>query len=216
MTKLSKRLKSLAEFVLKTDRVADIGCDHGYLSIYLKENNLVKDIIASDINQKALDGAINNIKKSKLDIKTVLSDGLTNIPLKGLNTLIISGMGTSTILHILEDKDKLKKIDKLIIQSNNDHNILRRELNKLGYYLKNEKYIFDKKKWYVTSLFIKDEKKNTKNEIEYGLLNNTDYNNYLIEQEKKIIKKISFIKLNIKLKKYIELWKLKKAISEVK
>ena len=216
MTKLSKRLKSLAEFVLKTDRVADIGCDHGYLSIYLKENNLVKDIIASDINQKALDGAINNIKKSKLDIKTVLSDGLTNIPLKGLNTLIISGMGTSTILHILEDKDTLKKIDKLIIQSNNDHNILRRELNKLGYYLKNEKYIFDKKKWYVTSLFIKDEKKNTKNEIEYGLLNNTDYNNYLIEQEKKIIKKISFIKLNIKLKKYIELWKLKKAISEVK
>ncbi len=214
MTKLSKRLLSLAEFVLKTDKVADIGCDHGYLSIYLKENNLVKDIIASDINPKALDKAIENIKKSKLDIKTILSDGIDNIPMKGINTLIISGMGTTTILHILNNKDKLKKVNKLIVQSNNDHDILRREINKLGYYLEDEKYIYDKKKWYVSSLFIKSDKKNTNKEILYGFLNNQQYNKYLIEQEKLIIKKIPFMQINIKLKKYIKLWKLKKAILE--
>lgn len=216
MTKLSKRLQSLAEFVVKTDKAVDIGCDHGYLSIYLKENNLVKEIIASDINENALASAKENIKKSKLDIKTVLSDGLNNIEIKDFNTLIISGMGTSTILHILDNKDKLKKINKLIIQSNNDHKILRRELNKLGYYLEDEKYVYDKKKWYVSSLFIKSKKKNTDTEIEYGLLNNEDYNNYLVLQEKLIIKKIPFIKLNIKLKRYIKLWRLKKVISAKK
>ena len=216
MTKLSKRLQSLAEFVVKTDKAVDIGCDHGYLSIYLKENNLVKEIIASDINENALASAKENIKKRKLDIKTVLSDGLNNIEIKDFNTLIISGMGTSTILHILDNKDKLKKINKLIIQSNNDHKILRKELNKLGYYLEDEKYVYDKKKWYVSSLFIKSKKKNTDTEIEYGLLDNEDYNNYLVLQEKLIIKKIPFIKLNIKLKRYIKLWRLKKVISAKK
>lgn len=216
MTKLSKRLQSLAEFVVKTDKAVDIGCDHGYLSIYLKENNLVKEIIASDINENALASAKENIKKRKLDIKTVLSDGLNNIEIKDFNTLIISGMGTSTILHILDNKDKLKKINKLIIQSNNDHKILRKELNKLGYYLEDEKYVYDKKKWYVSSLFIKSKKKNTDTEIEYGFLNNEDYNNYLVLQEKLIIKKIPFIKLNIKLKRYIKLWRLKKVISAKK
>ena len=216
MTKLSKRLQSLAEFVVKTDKAVDIGCDHGYLSIYLKENNLVKEIIASDINENALASAKENIKKRKLDIKTILSDGLNNIEIKDFNTLIISGMGTSTILHILDNKDKLKKINKLIIQSNNDHKILRKELNKLGYYLEDEKYVYDKKKWYVSSLFIKSKKKNTDTEIEYGFLNNEDYNNYLVLQEKLIIKKIPFIKLNIKLKRYIKLWRLKKVISSKK
>ncbi len=216
MTRLSKRLQSLADFVLKNDKVADIGCDHGYLSIYLKENKLVKEIIASDINQKALDNAIKNIKKRNLDIETVLSDGLDNIETKKLNTLIISGMGTTTILHILDNKDKLKKINKLIIQSNNDHNILRKELNNRGYYLEDEKYIYDKKKWYVTSLFVKSDKKNTSKEIEYGLLNNFHYNNYLISKEKMILKKVPFFQINIKIKKYWQLRKLKKVISDVK
>lgn len=214
MTKLSKRLKSLALYVSKSDSVVDVGCDHGYLSIYLKENNLVKKIIASDINQNALNSAITNIKIRKLDIETVLSDGIDNVNLKGINTLIISGMGTNTILHILEDKNKLKNIKKLIIQSNNDHGILRSSLNDIGYYLEDEQYIFDKGKWYVSSLFVKSEEKNTKEELLYGFLNNKDYNRYLIEQEKSIIKKIPLFKIRIKMQKYIKLNKLKKVISK--
>ena len=216
MTKLSKRLHTLAEFVCENDQVVDIGCDHGYLSIYLKENKLVKDIIASDINPNALQSAITNIKNSKIKIKTVLSDGLDNIDVKKINTLIISGMGTATILHILGNQEKLKNINKLIIQSNNDYHILRQELNNKGYYLKDEKYIYDKKKWYVTSLFVKSPQKNTKTEIAYGLLNNQEYNKYLINQVKQIIKKIPFIKLDIKVKRYYQLWQLKKAISTTK
>ena len=110
MNKLSNRLNAIAQFVDKKDSVVDVGCDHGYLSIYLKEVIKVKKIIASDINQNALNSAINNIKKSNLDIETVLSDGIKDVNLKGINTLVISGMGTSTILHILSDKDKLNSI----------------------------------------------------------------------------------------------------------
>ena len=56
MNKLSNRLNAIAQFVDKKDSVVDVGCDHGYLSIYLKEVVKVKKIIASDINQNALFG----------------------------------------------------------------------------------------------------------------------------------------------------------------
>ena len=134
MNKLSNRLKAIAKFVEKKDSVVDVGCDHGYLSIYLKKVINVKKIIASDINQNALNSAINNIKKSNLDIETVLSDGIKDVNLKGINTLVISGMGTSTILHILSDSDKLKNINKLLLQSNNDHEDLRKNLNLFNIY----------------------------------------------------------------------------------
>lgn len=216
MTKLSKRLHSLALFVNNQDCLADIGCDHGYLSIYLKENNLVKYIIASDINQNALNSAISNINKRNLDIPTILSDGLNNIDTTNLNTLLISGMGTNTILHILNNKNKLKPIKKLIIQSNNDYELLRKELNNLGYYLEKEQYTYDKGKWYLTTLFIKSKKKNTLNEIKYGYLNNPEYNQYLIKQEYEILKKIPFTKLKIKIQKYLNIKHIQKAISKKK
>ena len=128
MSKLSKRLESLALLVDKKDSIVDVGCDHGLLSIYLVENKLCKKVIASDVNQNALNSAIKNISLRKLDIETVLSDGIEQVNLKEINTLIISGIGTSTILHILSDDNKLKKINKLILQSNNDHELLRSEL----------------------------------------------------------------------------------------
>lgn len=216
MTKISKRLKAIAEFVTNKDSLVDVGCDHGLLSIYLVENNLVKKVIASDINQNALNNAIYNIKRHNLDIDTVLSDGIDNINLKGINTLVISGMGTSTILHILEDEKKLKNIKKLIIQSNNDHEVLRRKLNEKGYYLEDESYTFDKGKWYVTCKFIKDERANTDKEIKYGFLTNIDYNNYLLNYEKSILKKIPITSVTAKIKALKKLRELKKAISEMK
>lgn len=216
MNKLSNRLKAIVKFVDKKDSVVDVGCDHGYLSIYLKEVIKVKKIIASDINQNALNSAINNIKKSNLDIETVLSDGIKDINLKGINTLVISGMGTSTILHILSDKGKLKNINKLLLQSNNDHEDLRRNLNKLGYYLEDETYTFEKGKWYVTCKFIKSEQTNNEDVIKYGLLNNLEYNKYLLDYEKNIIKRIPWKSVKAKLKAILKYNKLKKTISKMK
>ncbi len=213
MSKLSKRLSALVEFVEKTDNLVDVGCDHGLLSIYLTENKLVKNIIASDVNQNALNNAISNIKKRNLDIKTVLSDGINDVDLTNVNSLIISGMGTSTILHILSDSKKLKGIKKLIIQSNNDHEILRRELNNKGYYLENESYVLDKGKWYVSCKFIKSKKINTDIQVKYGFLSNDSYNLYILEYEKAIVKKIPITSIKAKFKALKKYYELKKAIS---
>jgi tRNA (adenine22-N1)-methyltransferase len=216
VNKLSNRLKAIVKFVDKKDSVVDVGCDHGYLSIYLKEVVKVKKIIASDINQNALNSAINNIKKSNLDIETVLSDGIKDVNLKGINTLVISGMGTSTILHILSDSSKLKNINKLLLQSNNDHEDLRRNLNNIGYYLDDETYTFDKGKWYVTCNFIKSEQTNSEDVIKYGLLNNQEYNKYLLDYEENIIKRIPWKSVKAKVKAILKYSKLKRTISKKK
>lgn len=212
MTKISKRLQAIASFVSLEDKIVDVGCDHGYLSIYLVENKLVSKVIASDINKNALQSAINNIKKKNLDIPTILSDGIKEVDLSNINTLVISGMGTATILHILDDDNKLSKINKLLIQSNNNQEILRRNMNNKGYYLENEIYTFDKGKWYVTSKFIKSNKKNTLEELAYGFLNNKKYNDYLLSYEKNIIDKVPDSSLQIKKEMIDKLEQLKKAI----
>ena len=188
MSKISKRLLTIADLISQEDELVDVGCDHGLLSIYLIENKLCKRVIASDINQNALNNAIDNIKKRKLNIDTILSDGITNIDLTNINTLIISGMGTSTILHILKDNSKLNSINKIIIQSNNEHEVLRKEMNNKNYYLKEEKILKDKNKWYITMYFIKSNKKNTKEEIEYGYLNNQEYIKFLLNKYNELLK----------------------------
>lgn len=210
---ISKRLKSIADFVDKEDALVDVGCDHGLLGIYLVQKKLCKKVIASDINKNALQSAIDNIKKNNLDIETVLSDGLDIVDMSNINTLVISGMGTSTIFHIL-NSNKIKNVKKIILQSNNYHELLRSGMNKIDYYLEQEKIVLDKGKWYVTMLFTKSSKKNTKKEIEYGYLNNLDYIDYLINHEKAIIKKISFFCFKVRFRHYKTMLELKRIKKE--
>ena len=187
MNKLTKRLESLISFFEKKDSLVDIGCDHAYLSIYLKKNDLVKDVVCSDISKSALSGAISNIEKEKLDIKTYVSDGIDNIPMDKINTILISGMGTRTITHILKDSYKIAHVTKVVIQTNNNYEEMRRFMNDSGYYLKEEKEILDNDIWYINMLFVKSKKKNTEKELKYGYLSNVDYQNYLINYYDKII-----------------------------
>ena len=205
MNKLSKRLESLISFIDKEDSLVDIGCDHAYLSIYLYKNNLVKNVICSDISANALEYAKKNIKKENLNIKTYLSNGLNEIPLENIDTILISGMGTKTIIDILNDKEKLKNINKIIIQTNNDYKIMRSYMNKIGYYLIEEKEVLDNNIWYISMKYIKSNVNNTNNEITYGYLNDKDYYDYLMNYYHNILIKIP--KSNKDYRKYEQLKK---------
>lgn len=203
----SLRLKTLASFILATDKVADIGCDHGLLSIFLATQIGCKDIIASDVNQNALNNAIANIKQEKLEdkITTVLSDGLNNIDVNQIDTIVISGMGTSTILNILEDDGKLVNVTKMVIQSNNNLDILRKEIVAKGFYIKDEVIVYENKKYYVIIEFLKGKKKYSAKELLYGpiLLKkkySVDYYKSLLEKQLDILNKIPRKKIFLYLK----------------
>ena len=49
---LSKRLQAVVDLVTKGERVADIGCDHAYISIYMVEQNIASKVIAMDVLYK--------------------------------------------------------------------------------------------------------------------------------------------------------------------
>ena len=190
---LSLRLQTIASFLSKKDKVADIGTDHGYLGIYAVQNHLIDSIILTDIKSSALASARKNIARFNLDIPTIVTNGLEDIDTTKLNTLVISGMGTSTILDILSNPTKLQPINKLILQSNNNLAELRCQITALGYQLTDEKTIEDNGFWYVICLFQKDNQASLdENTIKYGLLkkDKIPYYAYLLLNNKNILERI--------------------------
>lgn len=201
---LSLRLSSLTKFINYNDKIIDIGCDHALLDIFLVENDLVKSMIVSDINEYALKSGIKNIESHGLTekIDARLGDGLNVLTDKdNINTVIISGMGTNSIIKILSS-DYLKKINKLIIQSNNDHTLLRKNITELGFIIKNEEYFQDNNKNYINIVFVRGEKKYSKIDLTYGpvLKHNKPYLEFEINNVSKIEKLIPKNKIFLHLK----------------
>ena len=99
---LSQRLLACCNYVNPGDRVADVGCDHGYLGIYLLTQGIAGSVIESDINEGPLQSAMRNaIKYGTRDkMQFYLSDGVRNIP-RDFDTLVCAGMGADTIMSII-------------------------------------------------------------------------------------------------------------------
>lgn len=115
--KLDKRLSLVASFVRDGSKVADIGTDHAYLPAYLLQNNVCKSAIASDINQMPLKNADETIKQAELEdkIKTILSNGLDNLPENCADDIVIAGMGGEMIAQILQRANWIKNKNIRII-----------------------------------------------------------------------------------------------------
>ena len=148
---LSNRLLACAGFVAKGERVADIGCDHGYLSIYLLKNGIAKSVIASDVAEGPLQSAMRNARKFGVqeNITFHLSDGVRNIP-RDFDTLVCAGMGGDTMIHILEAAPWLKNDQyRLILQCQSKTPMLRRFLSENGWRIYEETVLRDGKFLYT-------------------------------------------------------------------
>ena len=142
---LSKRLQVCAGFVAPGDRIADIGCDHGYLSIYLLKNGIAASAIAADINKMPLQSARRNAARFSVDekIRFFLSDGAKSIP-REFDTMICAGMGADTMISILEAAPWLRdKKYRLILQCQSKTQELRRYLSDNGWHIRDESVLKD-------------------------------------------------------------------------
>ncbi|MBR4971648.1 MAG: SAM-dependent methyltransferase [Oscillospiraceae bacterium] len=144
---LSRRLEVCAGFVAPGDRVADIGCDHGYLSIYLLKNGIASHAYASDINEGPLQSALHNAHKFGVAdrMQLYLSDGVRKIP-RDFDTLICAGMGGDTMVHILESAPWLRSAQyRLILQCQSKTPLLRQYLSEQGWRITEETAVKDGK-----------------------------------------------------------------------
>ena len=200
------RIEAIYSFIDLKDRVVDVGCDQAKLGILLAKRN--QKSIASDISPKVIERASLDIRKLGLDnlIDLRVSNGLQNIKEAEADTLVLSGMGTHTILEILNNT-KLK-FNKIITISNNYHDILRDKMNELNYKVDKELIIKENNKYYNLILFTEGTKKYSQKEILLGLnqVDNKQYNEYLnhLLKKYKTIKESSKDK-NIKIDEMITL-----------
>ena len=132
---LSNRLLACSRFIAPGDRVADIGCDHGYLGIHLLTKGIAAFVIAADINEMPLQSAIRNAEKFgvRKQMSFHLSDGVKNIP-RDFDTMVCAGMGADTMISILEAAPWLKSENyRLILQCQSRRPELRKYLYENGF-----------------------------------------------------------------------------------
>ena len=194
---ISKRLNVIASLV-DSNNIIDIGCDHALLDIYLTNKGI--NCVAIDNKETVLHKARENIKKNNLldKIKIICSNGLENYNVLGNENVIIAGMGTNTILNIIQNK-KFNKINTLIIQSNNNLYELRKNVCKLGFYIDKEIVIFDKK-YYNIIRFKRGFKKYSYFDYYFGLDMNYEYKKYINNKIYKTYKNIPFKNIVKKIK----------------
>lgn len=148
---LSKRLGAIAGMVTTGSRVCDVGCDHGFVPIWLAEHGISPKVLAMDVRSGPLAAAKEHIAERGLDscIETRLSDGLHNYNIGEADTLICAGMGGGLMLRILsEEPDKTASFRELILQPQSEIEQFRAGLRQMGYRIGDEIMIEEDGKFY--------------------------------------------------------------------
>ena len=138
---LSRRMQMLADMVTAGSRVADVGCDHGLLPIYLVRTGKSPKCLAMDVRKGPLSGAEKHIAFCGLGeyIETRLSDGLMAYHIGEAETLVCAGMGGRLMERILtEGGEKSRSFAELILQPQSEIPEFRRFLRNAGYLITGE------------------------------------------------------------------------------
>ena len=144
------RIELLCSLSAPYGTIADIGCDHAYVSIHLAR--MGRSVIASDISEGPLSKARKNIcafgLNEKIDLR--LCGGLSGLKSGEAEEIIIAGMGGNIISDILSEGKAIAAESKvLFLQPMTASEVLRRFLYESGFVLKNEYLIREGRRIYT-------------------------------------------------------------------
>ncbi|MDP4083485.1 MAG: tRNA (adenine(22)-N(1))-methyltransferase TrmK [Bacillota bacterium] len=172
--KLSDRLNTVAKFVPKGARLADIGSDHAYLPCYLAKKEVVSFAIAGEVVTGPFESAKKQVVLERLTevIQVRLGDGLDVIKPKEVDCITIAGMGGTLITSILDrGRSKLESVQRLILQPNISAISIRKWLFENNWELVNESILEEDGKIYEILVAEKgNARKPYKENIDAGLL----------------------------------------------
>lgn len=144
-------MQALADLVSECDVFSDVGCDHGFLSIYLIQQKKVKKAIAMDVRSGPLNRAREHVEAAGLTekIELRLSDGLEKLSVGEAESILIAGMGGPLMEGILSRGEKVAKTAReLILQPQSEIPKFRRFLAEEGYGILDEKICLEEGKYY--------------------------------------------------------------------
>ena len=189
--------------------MVDVGCDHGYLPVYLVMNHRIPGAIAADVGKGPLERAREHICRYHMQnyIETRLCDGLSGISAGEGDTLVIAGMGGPLMEKILSDNPEVRdSFQELILQPQSDIPRFRHFLMSNGYRITEEKMILEDGKFYPMMKAIRDQKRNeswTPLEEMFG--------KYLLQEKNPVLQQ--FLQRELRIRQNI-LTKLQKAETE--
>lgn len=149
---LSKRLKLVASFVEPGAVVADVGTDHGYVPIWLVQEEVAAGGFAMDVNQGPLERAKAHIAACGLTdrIQVRLGDGLSALSDEEADTVIIAGMGGPLIVRILtEGLETARRMKRLILSPQSELPSVREFLERQGFVTEDEAMTEEDGKYYT-------------------------------------------------------------------
>ena len=186
---LSLRLSTLAGMVTPGSRLVDVGCDHGYLPIYLVKNKIIPSAIAMDVRMGPLSKARENIRQYELSdyIETRLSYGLRELTVGEGDTLTIAGMGGPLMETLLDECPQVREsFSEMILQPQSDIGHFRHFIRSLGWEIVQEKIVLEDGKFYpmmkVTKMKKQDMPVYTREEEWFGKL--------LLEEKNPVLQKL--------------------------
>ncbi len=185
MIQISKRLSAIAALVTRGNRLADIGCDHGYLPIYLVQQSYIPGAIAMDVRRGPLSRAREHIQAyGLLDyIECRLSDGLEALEPGEAQTIVIAGMGGTLMEGILSrGAEKLAAVCEVILQPQSNVEHFRRFLGELSFTVVGEDMVEEEGKYYPIMRLVPGTPEEGWQEAEYR------YGKYLLEAGHPVLK----------------------------
>lgn len=153
---LSKRLQAVTELLNKHHTVADIGCDHGFISIDLIRKKKAEYCIAMDVNEGPIERAKENIEIYGMStyVQTRLSDGAKKLSYLSSGRLeadaaVIAGMGGKLTIKIMEDSlNKFMAMEEFILQPQSELAKVREYLQRRNFIILAEDMVEEEGKFY--------------------------------------------------------------------
>ncbi len=98
------RIENITSLIDKCNVFADVGCDHGYCTKYVLDNNLCNRAIIADVSAPSLSKAERLLSNYILSGKcySVCCSGLSKIQ-EEVDSVLIAGMGGEEIIGILKE-----------------------------------------------------------------------------------------------------------------
>ena len=146
---LSNRLKAIALMVPECQTVADIGCDHGKLALWLLKNGRAQYAICTDISAPSLEKARGLAVTMGLQhaVSLRVGSGFDVLKKGEADTAVIAGMGGVLMTSLLEQgKDRLP--DTLVLACQRDADVLRGWLVRNGFVINDEDIVLENRHYY--------------------------------------------------------------------
>jgi len=152
MPNLVNRLATVADMILPGKPVADIGADHGQLSIYLIEKQIVPRVIIGELSDGPFARACRAVQNSTVEDEIELrqGNGLQVLKFKEVSTVVLAGMGGDTIIDILaHDWAKAASFQRFVFQPMSKAEVLRQRLASRGWVIEEERLVLENGKIFL-------------------------------------------------------------------